>query len=233
MERVERPVILQNWRQLTFLHWRYPADVLQARVPKGLEIETFDGSAWLAIVPFYLCGLRRPRVPALPWISGFAETNLRTYVRGPDGKSAVWFFSLDAERLAAVAGARLTYGLPYMWSRMRLAASGSRVLYQSARRWPDRLGRTEIEIERGKSLEADPLEEFLTARFGLYSVLRGRLAYAPVEHPPWPLESARAVRLSETLTETAGLPKPDGPPLAHFSPGVDVRTGAAKVLTCL
>ena len=229
MEPVPRPVILQSWRHLTFLHWRYPARALQPLLPKGLEIETCDGSAWLGIVPFYLRGLRPPSAPPLPWLSGFPETNCRTYVRGPDGRSAVWFFSLDAARLTAVVGARLTYGLPYMWSSMELRAQGARILYRSRRRWPDRQGITEIEVERGGPMAAGELEGFLTARFGLYSVIRGRLVYAAVEHPPWPLETAQAVRVIETLTDTVGLPKPQGPPLVHHSPGVDVRTGAPRL----
>ena len=102
----------QAWRNLTFLHWRYPAGALQAHLPRGLRIDTFDGSAWLRIAPFLL-ELR---------VSTFPETNVLTYVIGPDGGSGVWFFSLDAASAIAVAGARLAYGLPYMWSRMRVCA---------------------------------------------------------------------------------------------------------------
>ena len=105
----------QGWRNLTFLHWRYPAEVLQAHLPAGLRIDTFDGSAWLRLAPFML----RLRVSAFP------ETNVLTYVIGPDGGSGVWFFSLDAAQLLAVVGARLAYGLPYMWSRMRVHADGA------------------------------------------------------------------------------------------------------------
>lgn len=211
----------QAWRNLTFLHWRYPARVLAARLPRGVEIDTFDGSAWLRIAPFRL----ELRADAFP------ETNCLTYVRGPDGGGAVWFFSLDAARLIAVAGARIAYGLPYMWSRMRMRADERRAGYESSRIWPDRAAMTGIAVERGEPMAAGELENFLTMRLRLYSVRFGRLITAEVEHGPWPLESARAVQAEQTLTDALGLPRPEGPPLVHFSPGVEVRVGRPRLAT--
>jgi uncharacterized protein YqjF (DUF2071 family) len=210
----------QAWRNLTFLHWRYPPAVMQAHLPPGVQVDTFDGSAWLRIAPFLL-ELR---------VSTFPETNVLTYVRGPDGKSGVWFFSLDAARMAAVAGARLAYGLPYMWSRMRVQADGRRAEYESSRQWPDRRGMSRIAVERGEKIVAGDLEDFLTARFRLYSLRRGRLIYAEVEHKPWPLESARLISVEQTLTDTVGLSRPEGSPLVHFSPGIEVRAGPPVLL---
>jgi uncharacterized protein YqjF (DUF2071 family) len=218
--------MLQSWCNLTFLHWRYPAEVVQRLVPGPLEVESCDGSAWVGITPFVLEDLRPPGLPALAWISKFPETNCRTYVKPPGGKPGVWFFSLDAARAAAVAVARIWYGLPYAWSSMRVGTPGARMIYESARRWPDRRARTRIEVERGGGMEADELAVFLTARFRLYSVIAGRLAYADVEHAPWPLEAAHVLAAEQTLTDAAGLPRPEGKPLAHFSPGVRVRVGA-------
>jgi uncharacterized protein YqjF (DUF2071 family) len=192
--------------------------VIQAKLPPELQVDTFDGSAWLRIAPFLL-ELR---------LSAFPETNVLTYVLGPDGGRGVWFFSLDAASIAAVAGARLAYGLPYMWSRMRVDVTGRRAEYESTRRWPDRRGMVRIAVERGGAIEAGELETFLTARFRLYSLRRRRLLYAKVEHAPWPLQSARLISLEQTLTDTIGLPRPEGEPLVHFSPGVEVRAGAPR-----
>ena len=111
--------MVQHWEELTFVHWRYPADVVQKALPAGLEVETFDGSAWIGLVPFAM-RVRLPGSPSVPWVSEFPETNVRTYVRGPDGERGIWFFSLDAARLGAVVTARTTYRLPYFWSRMRV-----------------------------------------------------------------------------------------------------------------
>jgi uncharacterized protein YqjF (DUF2071 family) len=115
-----------------------------------------------------------------------------------------------------------------MWSRMRVEADGRGAEYESARRWPDRRGMTRIEVERGAKIEAGALETFLTARFRLYSLRRGRLISGDVEHGPWPLESARLISLEQTLTDTLGLPRPEGAPLVHFSPGVEVRAGRPR-----
>src|SRR5262245_34843152 len=121
---VRYPVMMQHWRRLAFLHWRYPPDVVQALLPEGLRVETFDGDAWVGLIPFLMAGVRLPRVPALPWLSRFAETNVRTYVTGPDGRSGIWFFSLDAARAPAVLAGRVGYGLPYEWSAMTVRVAG-------------------------------------------------------------------------------------------------------------
>jgi len=223
-------MMLQNWCKLTFLHWRFPPASITSRVPPPLELESFDGSAWVGITPFWLSGLRPPSLPALPWLSAFPETNCRTYVRGPDGCSGIWFFSLDAARAAAVVGARIGYGLPYAWSRMRVQVTGPRVLYKSRRRWPDQTASTRIEVEHGRPIENGELEVFLTARFRLYSFIGGRLTYTRVEHPPWPLHAAQVIHLEQTLTRAAGLPEPDGEPTVHFSPGVTVRISRPKLV---
>src|ERR1051325_7601239 len=101
--RPVRPALmLQQWRLLTFLHWRFPAADVARLLPEGLTAQTFARTAWVGLVPFVMVGVRAPGVPPLPWLSRFPETNVRTYVRGPDGKPGIWFYSLDAARLPAV-----------------------------------------------------------------------------------------------------------------------------------
>lgn len=224
---VRFPLMFQHWRHLTFLHWRMPAGAIRGLVPPALTLDEFDGSAWVGVTPFLLCGLRPPFVPPLPWLSQFPETNCRTYVIGRDGRPAIWFFSLEAARVLAVMGARAGYGLPYAWARMEIGF-GQSIRYRSARRWPDRNATTNIEVQPGPPIEAGPCEIFLTARFRLYSLLAGRLLFADVEHPPWPLQAARVIRAEQTLTQSAGLPSTSGRPLAHFSAGVAVRIGRPK-----
>jgi uncharacterized protein YqjF (DUF2071 family) len=228
IEPVRPAVMVQQWRRLTFIHWRYPAPVIAARLPAGLAVDTCDGSAWVGLTPFLLSGLRPPLLPPLPWISRFPETNLRTCVTGPDGRRGIWFFSLDAARAPAVAVARAAYGLPYAWSNMRVEFAPGRAAYASRRIWPDTAARARIEIEHGGAAGQGGLEIFLTARFTLYSLLFGHLIQARVEHEPWPLETARARKLDQTLTAAAGLPPPSGPPLIHFSPGVTARIGPPR-----
>jgi len=233
LESVERPVMLQGWRELTYVHWPYEPAVVQSQLPAGLEVDTFDGKAWVGLVAFHMERIRLPRTPAVPYFGTFCETNVRTYVRGPDGQPGVWFDSLDVTRLLPVAVARASYRLPYMWSRMRIDRVGEYVTYTARRRWPGPRGaRSELAIRLGAPIEApSPLEHFLTARWGLFTQLGSRLAYAPVEHPEWPLQQATVAYIDDDFISAAGYPRPQGDPLVHYSPGVEVRIGLPRTVT--
>jgi uncharacterized protein YqjF (DUF2071 family) len=229
---VEHPIMIQRWRRFTFLHWRYPPDAIQPLLPPGLTVESCDGSAWVGVLPFRMEGVRAPGVPALPWLSQFPETNVRTYVRGPDGRAGIWFFSLDAARLPAVAGGRIGYGLPYFWSDMAVKASGTTLSYRSRRRWPGPPGaRCDARVDVGPPLAAPrPLDHFLTARYRLYSRFAGTLIAANAEHEPWPLRGGTLRHLDQDLVQAAGVPGPDHDPIVHTSPGVTVRIGMWRPL---
>jgi uncharacterized protein YqjF (DUF2071 family) len=225
--RVARPVMYHHWNRITFLHWRYAPEVVQAFLPAGLTADTCDGSAWIGLTPFLMEGIRPPGLPALPWLSRFGEVNVRTYVRDPGGRPGIWFFSLDAALLPAVLAARASYRLPYFWSDVSVADGGDRIRYRCRRRQPGG-GRCDAEVELGPPLaqnERDVLAEFLTARYRLFTVIAGRLAAAEAEHRPWPLTHATVLRLDQDLLTSAGLPAPAGDPLAHASAGVAVRVG--------
>jgi uncharacterized protein len=227
---VKRPVMFQSWTRLTFLHWRYRSHAIRRLLPKGLAVDTFDGSAWVGLTPFLIEGLRPPFLPALPWISRFPEMNVRTYVRGPDGRPGVWFFTLEADRLAAVAGARLTYGLPYRWAAMRVRPRDGTVEYESSRRQPFGSAEARICVEVGDAIKPTELEKFLTARFRLYTVLFGRLGFAQIEHDPWPLRTARLVRLTQDVIRASGVPEPTGEPMLLYSPAINVRVGRVHTM---
>ncbi len=217
------PVMHHRWSDITFLHWRYPVEVVRPLVPDALEVETFDGTAWIGLTPFLMEGVRPPGLPALPWLSRFPETNLRTYVRDGRGRRGIWFFSLDAGRLPAALGGRAGYWLPYHWSDMSVRSDGRLVRYRCRRR--PRGERCDVEVARGAPLPEDDLARFLTARFRLFTVVAGRTASAPIEHPPWPLRRAELLGLDQDLLQAGGLPAPDGDPVLHASPGVAVRIG--------
>jgi uncharacterized protein YqjF (DUF2071 family) len=233
-EPVPHPLMLQSWCRLTFLHWRYDPAVMQRLLPDGLVVDVFDGSAWVGLVPFEIYGLRPAGMPALPWLSHFPETNIRTYAVGPDGSRGVWFFSLDAARWPAVIGARTAYGLPYFWASMRVSRQEGCVRYESRRQWPRRASEsTDISIAPGcryVQAELTELDHFLTARYRLFTMLRGKLGFAPVEHRPWPLARAQALELRESLLGAAGLSRPAGEPLVHYSEDISVRVGAPRIL---
>jgi uncharacterized protein len=227
---VRRPVMRQRWERLTFLHWPFDPAAVQRLLPGGLRVEEFDETAWVGLVPFFM-RVATPAGHRVPWASDFCETNVRTYVRDRHGRSGIWFFSLDAARLGAVAVARASYRLPYYWSSMRLAADdGGTVSYACRRRWPwPRGAASRVRITIGDRLgpgELGDRDHFLTARWLLFSVIGRRLVLARASHPPWPLHRAEVVTCDDRLVAAAGLPPPSGRPLVHYSPGVDVRIGA-------
>jgi uncharacterized protein YqjF (DUF2071 family) len=214
-------IMLQRWHEISFFHWSFDPALLRPRLPAGLQLDTFDGKAWISLTPFLLTGLRPPLVPhALGMV--FPEMNLRTYVVGPNGP-AIWFFSLDAGSLRAVVGARATFGLPYFWSDMRVDIENTQNRYFSNRGGRVR-AQIQIEKEQGITQQSE-LDIFLTARFRLYSILGGRLITAEVEHPPWELNRVRILEFEENVRRSMGVEYPGGDFLAHHSPGVDTKIG--------
>jgi uncharacterized protein YqjF (DUF2071 family) len=224
----------QTWSWLSFLHWSYDPAVVQRLLPTSLEVQTFQGQAWVGVTPFLLEDLRTPVGPALPWFTSFPETNVRTYVVGPDGREGLWFFSLDAGRLEPVLVARSTYALPYMWSAMTVERDGPVVRYRSRRRWPGPTpAASSVTLEVGDRLgpgELGAFDHYLTARWQLYTTLGPLLARSTVEHEPWPLYQAVVRELDTDLVTAAGLPDPAGEPVVHWSPGVRTRISALRPL---
>ena len=215
----------QRWTNLAYVHWRYEPSVIQALLPEGLEVDTFDDSAWVGLIPFSMCDVGVPKLPPVPYFGDFPEVNVRTYVKR-NGVPGVWFFSLDVNRLAPALVARTTYLLPYCWGRASNELSDDVLTTTVRRRWPD-IASTRIQVRVGDAIaESNELENFLTARWGLYSRGIGKsLMYAPVDHEPWPLQRAELISLEDTLIMAAGIPAPQGEPHVMFSPGVSVRIG--------
>ena len=225
---VRRAALLNRWEEVTFLHWRYEPDAVQRLLPPGLEVDTCEDAAWVGLVLFRM-RVSLPGLPPVPWLLTFAETNVRTYVRTQDGAAGVWFFSLDAARLAPVLVGRSTYRLRYCWSAMSITRSGATVSYTTHRRWPRPRGAlSDISIEIGEPYppgELSDLDHFLTARWEMFSPGMPALHHARAFHEPWPLHWARVVRLYDELVPASGLPAPHEEPLAHYAPLVLVRIG--------
>lgn len=220
-----------GWRHLLFANWPVDSDVVAARVPDALDVDEYDGSAWLSVVPMLNVDTR-PR--GLPVMTGFPlpEVNLRTYVTR-DGESGVYFFSLDADGLLSVLAARLTHYLPYYYASIRLRQTDGRVRVRSRRRQRgDRPARFAASYEpTGESYTAEPgsLAEFLVDRPRLYTEAPdGTLRYTDVTHDPWPLRDVDVEIAENTLFEASGFEHPETEPFHVYSPGVDVVTSRSK-----
>lgn len=234
-------VMAQSWHDLLFAHW--PIDVallremLRPHIPAALAIDTFDGQAWIGVVPFRMSGVRLRATPAMPALSAFPELNVRTYVTHGD-KPGVWFFSLDAANSIAVAIARAWFHLPYFAARMRSEDREGWIDYASERthrnatsailRAKYRPTGDSFEPQRGT------LEYFLTERYCLYAAgPRERFVRGEIHHAPWRLQPAEAEIQANTMIQASleyGAPAPlslssprhPNVPLLHFARRQDV-----------
>lgn len=226
-EKVERPVMLQNWRHVGFVHWRVDPDAVAPLLPDGLKPDLVDGTAWVSLTPFLVTGARPPGVPALPLISEFPETNLRTYVLGPDGEDGLWFFSIEVASLPTLLGARAAYGAPYYLADMSVDSEDGTTRYRSRRNAGQPAASHNIVLTFDNAVmgaDRTEVDDLLTGRWRAYTQHSdGALLKARVQHQQWPLHRATVVELEETITKQAGLP-PLGPPdIVHWSPGVDTK----------
>ena len=223
-------VMYQSWRSLLFLHWAFPPEIVRALLPPGLELDTFDGKAYVGLVPFTMRGIRPRGLPAVPWLSNFHETNVRTYVHVEGSDPGVWFFSLDAANPVAVALAKTWFHLPYYHATMSLtteACSGT-LTYASQRNRPSTQGSAIASVRcipQGDSgpVEVNTLDHFLVERYFLYAFARGYLFRGQVHHTPYPIQNADLLTFEETLLAATGLRRPETSPIVHFSHGVDVE----------
>ncbi len=223
----------QYWADVVFLHWPVPASDVAPLLPAGVRPDQYDGTSWVGLVHFRMQRLGLGRLPRLPWLGDFAETNVRLYSVDNEGRRGVVFCCLDADRALPVFAARTLAALPYNWAPSQVRKTAETLQYQTIRRWPGPKGvHSQTLIRIGDALAApSPLEHFLTARWALHTSrigLHGRHTVRwPNEHPPWPLHSAELLNLDENLVAAAGLPQAGRgqPASVLYSPGLPVRFG--------
>ena len=224
----ERPWAMRmRWCDLLFAHWKVDPAALQRLLPAGLELDLFDGSAYLAAVPFTMQGVSPRLVPDVPGLHAFPELNLRTYVTAR-GKPGVWFFSLDAGQKLAVRVARRFFHLPYFDARFEIREAEGEVAYAAVRTHRGAAAAAFTAKYRPSGpvyhSTAGTLEAWLTERYCLYAAdPEGRIYRGEIDHAPWPLQAAAAEIAVNTLGEWVGLPMPGPPALLHFAKSLDVH----------
>ena len=219
-------VMRQTWSKLLFAHWSLPAEIVRPLIPAPLTLETYDGQAWIGVVPFYMSNVRPRYLPAVPWLSFFPEMNVRTYVTY-GGKPGIWFFSLDATQPIAIELARRFFFLPYMNAQMSCKQIAGQVEYRSQRtrknEYPAAFHASYRPV--GEVYESAPgsLDEWLTERYCLYSIdPQGRLYRGEIHHEKWKLQAAEAVIHQNTMTTGLGILLPDTKPILHYVEKMDM-----------
>jgi uncharacterized protein YqjF (DUF2071 family) len=223
-----RPWVMRmRWTDLLFAHWPVDPEPLRRQLPAGLELDLYDGQAWLGVVPFRMSDVSPRGVPALPGVSTFPEVNVRTYVRQGE-RTGVWFLSLDASSRLTVVGARAAFHLPYFYADMAIEPLGDGVAYRSERRdargAPAALDVRYAPIGPVRYAEPGSFEAWSTHRMRLFAADDdGRLTRTEIRHAPWPLQLAEATFTVETLSAAAGIDLPATPPHLAFARKMDVR----------
>jgi uncharacterized protein len=220
-----QPLMHQTWGKLLFMHWRIEERELRPLLPEQLEIDTFDGTAWIGVVPFTMWDIRAfpPFVPAVPGLSSAHELNVRTYVHYK-GVPGVWFFSLDCNSTAAVIGARTFYHLPYYNADIDIQQTGDTIDYLNQRiDDPPAYFRGSWDIgEMMAFSHPESLDFFLTERYCLYSESGGDLYRARIFHQPWPLQEATMNSYESSMIEALGVKAFAGGPVLHYAESIDV-----------
>lgn len=217
------PALHMDWRHVLFANWPVDPDVVAAHLPAALSVDTYEGEAWLSVVPFTNADVRPTWAPD-GWGLQLPELNLRTYVTH-EGRPGVYFFSLDAQGVLGVAGARLFHYLPYFYARCSLTETDGRIRFRSRRRHP---GARPVRFEAtygptGDELDVSPdsLAAFLTERYRYYAeAADGSLRYAAIEHDPWPLYESDPTLEPDELFAANGFARPETEPVHYYSPGV-------------
>lgn len=235
---IKSAVMYQRWEELLFIHWPVEVDELAQHLPPGLRVDTYNGKAWIGIVPFTMCGVRPRFLPSIPGISTFPELNVRTYVIDGKGRPGVWFFSLDTPKRIPNWIARTFFHLNYRLARMCVKEEGSWRTYHSELCSQSGMDETQEYIWKRKEKQflAEPstLEFFLVERYRLfaYSKTTCRLLTGKVHHEPYPLQAAELVRYTKGLFTSNDLLQPKGDPASVLaSSGVKVRIFPMEVVT--
>ena len=234
-----RWMMTQRWNDLLFAHWPVPASSIAPLLPEGLEVDTYQGSACLGVVPFWLDRIKMRGMPPIPGMRNFPDMNVRTYVRDEYTRTpGVYFFSLDASNLLAVAVAHTFFNLPYHWAEMSLDQTSEREFsFYSRRRFSSQpvifkaryrgLGPTRKLAESNSGT----LEYFLLERSCLFTCNRaGHAVRANLHHVPWPLEEAEAEIERNDLAEAIGIQLPDQEPVLHYSRRLAVYIWPAELV---
>ena len=221
--------VRMTWHDLLFAHWPLSPHVIRPLIPPVLQLDTFDGMAWLGVVPFRMSGVGPRVLPPLPGVSAFAELNVRTYVRHQE-RPGVWFFSLDAADPLAVRVARRFFHLPYFDAQMSCRSRAGWIEYRSTRTHRGAPPAT-LDVRyrpAGDVYRSRPgdLDHWLTERYCLYAVDRAAgLRRVDIEHEPWPLQPAEATWRENRMAEPLGLPLAPTPTCLHFARRLSVVAG--------
>lgn len=207
----------QEWNEALFLHWKVAPATIQPLIPDSLTLDTFEGVAYVSLVAFRMQNIRTRHLPAISWISDFAEINVRTYI-DQGHKKGVYFLSLEAEKGLSALIARQLSGLPYTKSSIHRDSRH----YKSNH--PQKGFHLDVAFEATDPITAkSKLDRWLTERYCAYFEEKERCYRYDIHHPEWPLRHVALHQMDLKYT-IGSLALSDTPDLSHYSEGVQVLT---------
>lgn len=205
----------QEWNKALFFHYKIDVSILRELVPKDLEIDEINDSAWISLVAFTMEKIRPPFLPPFSPISNFDEINLRTYVT-KDGKPGVYFLSIEAGKLLSAIIAKSLSGLPYEKSIISRTENS----YQANH--PQRNFSLLADFHVGMKMKhKTDLDLFLTERYCLYLKENNFLFRYEIQHLPWKINQVELDFLNIDY-QINNLKLNSNPNLIHYSEGVQV-----------
>jgi uncharacterized protein YqjF (DUF2071 family) len=217
-------VLFMTWRDLLFASWRVPPEIVRAKVPPELDLDTFDGSAWVTLVPMHVTGMHYRDVPPIPGMVTLRELNFRTYVKR-NGKGGVYFLSIECPAIVSDWMALHLFKVPYLKAQIVMANDGVTYHYASERTQSDMPPAAFFGTFSPSGETASPapgsLESFLVERFCLFFVKDGKVYRGDIHHEAWKLQSAELNIGYNTIAKAAGFDLAEKPDHIAFSPATD------------
>ncbi|MGI2327958.1 YqjF family protein [Planococcus sp. YIM B11945] len=222
---MEKPwIMFQQWEDVLFLHWPVPQKLLVPHIPAELELDAYDGCAWISLVLFKAKNTRPRFMPPVPGVRTYLELNVRTYVKCK-GKAGVFFFSLDADSLLAVKAATTGDFLPYRYARMCLAKKeetwkfSSQVIHPGT--VPESL-RLSFQIA-SPPIEKNRLDRWLVERYCLWTKPKNQVFRVDIAHEPWTLQYVKGSIHHNSMASFILVKLPQEQAIVHYSKSQKVR----------
>ncbi|PLT30818.1 YqjF family protein [Peribacillus deserti] len=214
-------LIKQDWNDLLFLHWPVAVETIRDKIPERLELDLFEGAAWITITPFKVTGMRFHGLPPIPLLNAYLELNVRTYVRF-NGIPGIYFFSLDADHLPSVIGAKTFFGLPYKLAKMSYKKENGVITFTN-RRTP--AGQAEEVFHASYKPEGDlfsaipgTLDHWLMERYCLFTYRGSQFYRGDIHHDKWEMNLARTDIEANSMASILPESCYSQTPIVHYSP---------------
>ena len=225
---MKRWTMTQVWENVLFAHWSLPMEVVRKHIPAELEVDTFNGEAWVGVILFKMNGFKLRFTP-FRYPFSFPEINLRTYVKVNE-RPAIFFMTLDAADPLVVSVAKRWYRLPYFHAKMSFSKQEDMISFHSERKSVGDsvvIGGEFYPVSEQFVPKDGSIDHWLTERYVYFNKdPNNHIYWGEVYHEPWQLRKVSGKFSDNTLLHPYQIELPGEPHLLHYSRGVEAQMGA-------